>query len=154
MATWIKSVVRETSFACGLKTSRPPETILIPGRRGVGRSRSRGKSRTIVEDRSSPLGQVPLVKVGGMLFCATQPIFPEYLSLARVVIPASGHPAKAVDAKERLKPRSRKNILFRSLIKDFAKPPLIANTLSHVSNIIQNHPQDTNHSTRQNLLAK
>ena len=89
----------------------------------------------------------------GMLFCATQPIFPEYLSLARVVIPASGHPAKAVDAKERLKPRSRKNILFRSLIKDFAKPPLIAETLSHVSNIIQNHPQDTNHSTRQNLLA-
>ena len=80
-ATWTKSVVRETSFACGLKTSRPPETILIPGRRGVGRSRSRGKSRTIVEDRSNPLGQVPLVKEGSILFCATHLIFSEYLSL-------------------------------------------------------------------------
>ena len=137
MATWTKSVVRETSLACGLKTSRPPETILIPGRRGVGPSRSRGKSRTIVEDRSNPLGQVPLVKVGGMLFCATQPIFPEYLSLKTAAIPTSGHPAKAVDANERLKPRNRKNILFPS---NLANPPLIINTFSRVSN---KHPQET-----------
>ena len=73
----------------------------------------------------------------GMLFCATQPIFPEYLSLKTAAIPTSGHPAKAVDANERLKPRNRKNILFPS---NLANPPLIINTFSRVSN---RHPQET-----------
>ena len=60
-ATWMKSVVRETSCALGLKTRRPPATILIPGRRGVARSRRSGKSRIIgEEERSSARGQVDL----------------------------------------------------------------------------------------------
>ena len=60
-ATWMKSVVRETSCAWGLKTRRPPATILIPGRRGVARSRRSGKSRIIgEEERSSARGQVDL----------------------------------------------------------------------------------------------
>ena len=60
-ATWMKSAVRETSCALGLKTRRPPATILIPGRRGVARSRRSGKSRIIgEEERSSARGQVDL----------------------------------------------------------------------------------------------
>ena len=62
MKTWMKSVVRAASAAWGLKTRRPPATILIPGSRGVWRSRRRGKWRTIGEDRSSSSGQVALAK--------------------------------------------------------------------------------------------
>ena len=62
MKTWMKSVVRDTSSAWGLKTRRPPATILIPGSLGVARSRSMGKSRTIGEFRSSSFGQVSLAK--------------------------------------------------------------------------------------------
>ena len=130
----MKSVVRDTSSAWGLKTRRPPATILIPGSRGVARSRRRGKSRTICEFRSSSFGQVSLTNRWSS--ASHSILHDDYLLLARAVIPTSGHSAKAEDAKAKVKPRRKTNIVFLPLMIHLADP-VITNTSSCFSNILQ-----------------